>query len=89
MEAIEDEPRGTTTIRRLAAAGSRWRVRVETWTAAEGCRGRFVFEPDDVAPRGDARSGPPSLIGGSREDVVAAAYDFPEQRLRQLLNSLG
>ena len=79
----------TATIRRMAAAGTRWRVRVETLAGEEGCTGRFLFEPDEPATRHDLRSGPLMLRGDSREAVVAAAHDVPEEKLRQLLISLA
>ena len=80
---------GTATIRRMAAAGTRWRVRVETLPGNDGCTGRFLFEPDAPAARQDLRSGPLTLRGDSQEAVVAAAHDVPEEKLRQLLNSLA
>jgi hypothetical protein len=80
---------GASPLRRLTAGGGQWRVRVQSWRSGEGYHGRLVFEPEGRFPRQDHRCGPPALRGGTREELVAAAYDLPEPRLRALLHSLG
>lgn len=78
-----------TTICRLFAEGTRWRVRVESWEAEGGASGRFVFEPDDPSAAANSRQSGPALRAERREDVIRAAYDIPERRLRELLHSLA
>ncbi|MFW6079757.1 MAG: hypothetical protein ACODAE_09055 [Gemmatimonadota bacterium] len=78
-----------STIRRLMADGTQWRVRVETWHDGECWRGRLLFDPDQPV-RDDlgVRFGPPTLRGRTREEVVASAHEVPERRLRVVLRSL-
>jgi len=78
-----------TTIGRISAIGNRWRVQVETVHATEGWRGRLVFRPDSPAGGEPTRYGPYALRGQSRIEILHAAYQLPEQRLRELLFSLG
>ncbi|MBX6364415.1 MAG: hypothetical protein IRZ00_11155 [Gemmatimonadetes bacterium] len=77
------------TICRLFADGIRWRVKVESWDAEGGVSGRFVFEPDGPEPSFGPRMTGPALRARRREEVIAAAYDVPEHRLRELLRSLS
>ena len=84
-----DQDREAATIRRLSAEGTRWRVRVESWASDGGVAGRFVFEPDEPRSMYAPRASGPTLRAERREEVVAAAYEMPETRLRELLHSLG
>lgn len=80
--------RQTTPIRRLTDDGLRWRVMVETWRESEAFHGRLVFRREES--EGDAdRQSAALLHGSSMEDVLALAHDFPEDRLRRVLYSLG
>lgn len=76
-------------IRRIFEDRTQWRVVVETWPEFDGYRGRLVFRPDQASLRADTRAGPDALRGRTREDVLAEAYNLPEDRLKQLLRSLG
>lgn len=91
FELIDEEavPREAPTICGISAEGIRWRVRVGTREAGQGYSGRFLFEPEDTASFFGPRRGPLMLRGGSREEVVAAAHELSERRLRQLLRSLA
>jgi hypothetical protein len=90
FSVCEPDPavRWASPLRRLTAGGGQWRVRVQSWRSEEGYEGRLVFEPEGRFPSPD-RFGPPALRGGSREEVVAAAYELTEPRLRALLHSLS
>lgn len=77
------------TICRLAGEGAKWRVQVEAWEGEHGFQGRFVFEPERPDGRRDQRVGPPQLRGRTSAEVLAAAHEVPERRLRALLHSLG
>ena len=85
------EGRHTASIRRITGGGMRWRVLVETWQESDAYRGRLLFHRD--AGEGErldgARESAPLLRGGSRTDVLALAHDVSEERLRQVLHSLG
>lgn len=74
-------------IRRIVEDRKRWRVVVETWSEQDGYHGRFVFSPDGGFGV-DTREGPAALRGHTREEVIAEAYNLPEDRLKQLLRSL-
>lgn len=76
-------------IRRISEDRTQWRVMVETWPERDGYHGRFVFFPDHTPVPADARRGPDALRGRTREDLLADAYILPEDRLKQLLRSLG
>lgn len=92
FHAFERQLRATdaVTIRRLAAEGGLWRVRVQTWPSESGeFAGRIGFEPDGPAPSGTPRWCAATLHGPRREEMVAAAYDLTEFRLRRLLRSLA
>ena len=81
------ESRTTSAIGRIADFRTHWRVLVETWPSAARYEGRLVFQADDFqAP--PPREGPAMLHGVTREDVVRAAYDLPEDRIRAMLRSL-
>ncbi len=84
-----DEDREAATICRLSAEGTHWRVRVESWASDGGVAGRFVFEPDEPRSSHAPRASGPKLHAERREEVVAAAHDVPEARLRELLHSLS
>jgi hypothetical protein len=75
-------------IRRISQDRAHWRVQVETWPERDGFHGRVVFSREHAVAR-DQREGPDALRGSTREDVIAAAYNLPENRLQQLLRSLG
>ena len=77
----------SSTLGRLAAESSRWRVRVEAWPVADCYRGRLVFQTDD-RNAGRVRESADFLSGRSVEEVVIAAYELTEQRIRMLLHSL-
>lgn len=62
---------------------------VETWPELDGYHGRFVFAPERARMAADKRAGPDALRGHTREEVIAQAYNLPEDRLQQLLRSLG
>ena len=76
-------------IRRISEDRTQWRVLVETWPERDGYHGRFVFSPEHSPVPVDMRAGPDALRGHTREDVIAQAYDLPEDRLKQVLRSLG
>ena len=76
-------------IRRISEDRTQWRVLVETWPERDGYHGRFVFSPEHPLVPSDKREGPAALRGHTREDVIAEAYSLPEDRLKQLLRSLG
>lgn len=76
-------------IRRIVEDRTSWRVAVETWPERDGYYGRVVFAPERAPVPADKREGPAALRGATREEVVAQAYDLPENQLRQLLRSLG
>jgi len=76
-------------VARMGAERTRWRVMVEAWPSAGRYEGRLVFEPDNLGASASSRVTAPVLRGGSAEDVVGAAYDMSEKRLRELLHSLA
>ena len=76
-------------IRRIVQDRTPWRVAVETWPERDGYHGRVVFAPERAPQANDQREGPAALRGSTREDVIAQAYNLPEDQLRQLLRSLG
>lgn len=82
-------PANTAAIRRLTALGIHWRVMVEAWPVRDTWTGRLIFTPDQPAPLFEPRQGPIMLRGGSRAEVLEAAHDIPERRLRALLHSLA
>jgi hypothetical protein len=88
------DDRHTASIRRITEGGLRWRVMVETWHDSDAYHGRLLFR-QEAADRMDGeradndRESPPLLHGTSRTDVLALAHDVPEERLRQVLHSLG
>jgi hypothetical protein len=78
----------SSAIGRIADFRTHWRVLVETWPGTSHFEGRFVFRADDVqAP--PPREGPATLRGSTREDVLRAAYELPEEHLRAMLRSLA
>jgi hypothetical protein len=85
--ALED--RHTSPIRRITEDGFRWRVLVETWQESEAFHGRLLFRREVTDGVARDRETAPLLHGSSREDVLSLAYDFPEDRLRRVLYSLG
>ena len=89
-ETVLDD-RHTASIRRITEGGLRWRVLVETWQERDTYRGRLLFRQDAAeGERADAdRETAPLLHGSTRTDVLALAHDVPEERLRQVLYSLG
>ncbi len=84
-----DQDREAATICRLSAEGTHWRVRVESWASDGGVSGRFLFEPDGPRSMYAPRASGPTLRAERREEVVAAAHEMPEARLRELLHSLS
>jgi hypothetical protein len=77
----------SSAILRIADFRTHWRVLVETWPSAAEYQGRLVFRADDVQPV-PAREGPPTLRGSTREEILRAAYDLPEAKIRATLRSL-
>ena len=75
-------------IRRILEDRTHWRVMVETWPERDGYHGRFVFSPDGGGDLSYPREGPDALRGRTREEVIAEAYELPEDRLKQVLRSL-
>ena len=90
MERVP-EARHTASIRRIMGGGMRWRVMVETWRESGAYHGRLLFqrETDERKRLSGARESAPLLRGRSRTDVLALAHDVSEERLRQVLHSLG
>jgi hypothetical protein len=78
----------SSAIGRIADFRTHWRVLVETWPAATQFEGRLVFRSDEEQSA-RPREWPGTLCGTTREDVVRAAYDVPEDRLRAMLRSLA
>lgn len=89
-ESVLDD-RHTASIRRITEGALRWRVMVETWQESDVYRGRLLFRQETAeGERTDAdRESAPLLHGSTRTDVLALAHDVPEERLRQVLYSLG
>jgi DNA/RNA-binding domain of Phe-tRNA-synthetase-like protein len=85
------DDRQTTSIRRITDGGRRWRVLVETWQDRNTYHGRLVFrdDADDRERAAAGRESAPLLMGTSRNDVLVLAHEVPEERLRQVLHSLG
>ena len=90
IEPVLDD-RHTASLRRLTEGGRRWRVMVETWQDSDAYHGRLLFREDaaDGERPESERESAPLLRGPSRTDVLALAHDVPEERLRQVLHSLG
>lgn len=86
---VRTEPAGIATIRQISALGVHWRVVVEAYGGADGWSGRLVFEPRAAGTRHEARLGPYTLRGRTQAEILDAAHDIPERRLRELLHSLG
>jgi hypothetical protein len=76
----------SSSIRRFFDDRGAWRVQVETWQERDGYHGGFVFVQEQPE---DRREGPDALRGRTREDVVAKAYELPENRIRQIFRSLA
>ncbi len=92
MKSLDRQSRSAdaVTIRRLAAEGGFWRVRVETWRSDAGqYAGRIGFEPEGSVSRDPPRWCAANLHATRVEEMVAAAHDVPESRLRRLLHSLA
>jgi hypothetical protein len=85
----DEDARHTAPLRRLTEGRERWRVLVETWYESDEVRGRLLFHPEAARPPQVARESSAMLHGRSREDVVAAAHELTEDRLRRVLHSLG
>jgi hypothetical protein len=67
---------------------------VETWQESDTYHGRLLFRREAAARAEQERAArdresAPLLHGRSRTDVLALAHDVPEERLRQVLYSLG
>ena len=84
------EASSLTTICRLTGdEDGHWRVMVESWPDAKGYLGRLVFARELGALVVEQRTGPTVLSGGTHEDVVAAAHELSERRIREVLHSLA
>lgn len=79
----------TRAICRISALGIPWRVQVEAYPGPAGWSGRLRFEPEAVGTRHGSRVGPMTLRGRTHEDLLDAAYQLPERRIRELLHALG
>lgn len=88
LESAGESSSLTTICRLTADDGGYWRVMVEAWPEAGRHVGRLVFARELGALLTEHRTGPASLSGPRYEDVVAAAHELPERRLRELLHSL-
>lgn len=86
---LQTAPEETATIRRLSALGIHWRVGVEAYRGITGWIGRLIFEPQAPGTRYAVRRGPVTLHGRTQAEILAAAHDLDERRLRELLYSLG
>ena len=85
--SVMSETRCISAISRIAESRKKWRVAVETWPSASAYEGRLIFvAEDELGP--PAVEGPTTFRGDTREDVLRAAYEVPEDRLRALLRSL-
>ena len=82
------DDRHTTGLRRLTEGQERWRVMVETWAERDEFQGRLLFRTDAAGAPQMERESAAMLHGRSREDVLAAAHDIPDDRLRRVLHSL-
>jgi len=84
------EASSLTTICRLTGdEGGHWRVMVESWPESNGYLGRLVFARELGALVVEQRVGPAVLTGDRHEDVVAAAHELSERRMRDILHSLA
>ena len=83
------DKRHTSPVRRITEGGLHWRVMVETWHDSDAYHGRLLFRRDEADGAEVDRETAALLHGPSREDVVALAHDYPEERLRRLLYSMG
>lgn len=79
----------TAAVRRISALGNHWRAMVEAWQVPGGWRARLVFEPDGPASRLETRKCAPTFYGSTFTDVLQAAHDLSDDRLRELLHSFG
>ena len=77
----------SATIGRFDAECSRWRVVVEAWPNEERYQGRLIFQRDDPGTV-QSRVSAPLLTGRTPEEVVSAAHELPEKRVRAVLHSL-
>lgn len=82
-------PTSRSTVCRVQAMGSRWRVVVESWPVRGGWGGRVVFDPDVPGTHHDRRTTAPSLFGRTQGELLSLAHTIPERRLLQLLHSFG
>ena len=77
----------SATIGRFDAERSRWRVVVEARLDQECYQGRLIFQRDDPG-NVESRVSAPMLTGRTPEEVVSAAHELPEKRVRAVLHSL-
>jgi hypothetical protein len=77
----------SATIGRFDAERSRWRVVVEATLDQERYQGRLIFQRDDPGTM-ESRVSAPMLTGRTPEEVVSAAHELPEKRVRAVLHSL-
>ena len=77
----------SATIGRFDAERSRWRVVVEARLDQECYQGRLIFQRDDPGTV-DSRVSAPLLTGRTPEEVVSAAHELTEKRVRAVLHSL-
>lgn len=82
------DDRHMTPLRRLMEGQQRWRVMVETWHDRDEFQGRLLFRTEAANAPQVERESAAMLHGRSREDVLAAAHDIPDDRLRRVLHSL-
>jgi hypothetical protein len=87
--ALAADDRRESAVRRLTEGRTRWRVLVESWRESDAFRGRLLFQPDDPADERARLESAALLEGRSHEEVVGHAHDLGEDRLKQVLHSLG
>jgi len=91
FEIVDPERAATRTaaVRRISAMGIHWRARMEAWQVRGGWRARLVFEPDVPTGRLEPRKCAPTFYGATLTDVLQAAHDLSDKRLREILHSFG
>lgn len=82
-------PTNRSTVCRIQALGTLWRVSVESWPVRGGWGGRLAFDPDLPNTPYHSRMTAPTLFGRTHTEILEAAHIIPEHRLRALLHSFG
>ena len=76
-------------IRRISEGRQRWRVLVEAWPECGQVLGRLLFRADATRRWDVERESSTMLRGGTIQEVVARAYDIPDEQLLRVLHSLA